>query len=132
MDKTPSRAEASDMQGELDRIYRAWDRAFAHHDTLALVAMYAEDAVIQSPLIPRLMHRTRAFCRGRDQIRTLYEAVLAWRPQVHRSRRTAYLTDGEKITAEYARAAPDDVMLSCTEVMEIRDGLIRSHRGVWF
>ncbi len=133
MDQTQSRAaEPRGSAPEPDRIYGAWDAALSHHDASALVAMYAEDAVIQSPLIPRLMHRPRAFCRGRGEIRALYEAVLAWRPEVQRSLRMAYVTDGQRITAEYPRDAPDDVAFTCVEVMEVRDGLIQSHRGVWF
>lgn len=41
----------------VERIYYEWDRALSSNDANALAELYAEDATIESPLIPHLWLR---------------------------------------------------------------------------
>jgi ketosteroid isomerase-like protein len=38
----------------VERIYRDWDKALSENDVERLLAIYAPDATIESPLIPHL------------------------------------------------------------------------------
>ena len=48
----------------VERVYFAWDDALSRNDTKALLALYAPDAVIESPLIPCAQERARNRARG--------------------------------------------------------------------
>src|SRR5262245_35348437 len=103
------RSPSSAAQGSypaVERIYRDWDKALADNDPKALLALYAEDATIESPLIPYLMETAVGVVRGRDQIWTLFEKVAARKPKVRQHYKTGYLTDGKKVIWEYPRATP--------------------------
>jgi len=39
----------------IERIYFAWDDALSGNDAAALLALYAPDAVFESPLVPHLL-----------------------------------------------------------------------------
>ena len=41
-----------------EQIYYAWDDAVANNDMEALLSLYADDAVLESPLIPYLMNQS--------------------------------------------------------------------------
>lgn len=48
------------LSSPAERMYHAWDEALSRNDAAALTALYAPDAVIESPLIPHLMGIERA------------------------------------------------------------------------
>jgi ketosteroid isomerase-like protein len=115
----------------VERIYRDWDKALSENDVERLLAIYAPDATIESPLIPHLMGIKTGICRGRDQIRALLEKVAERKPAIRKYYRTGFFTDGEKLMWEYPRAAPEGEQIDFVEVMEIRDNLIQHHRVYW-
>ena len=45
-----------------ERIYFAWNDALSRNDPAALLACYATDAVLESPLIPHLLTSSAASC----------------------------------------------------------------------
>ena len=49
---------------DVERIYRKWDEALAKNDAGGLLALYAPDAVLESPLVPHLMGSDVGICRG--------------------------------------------------------------------
>ena len=59
----------------IERIYREWDARNQASDVEGIVALYAEDAVFESPLVRRLMQTDRGTLRGRDEL-------LAWLSKV--------------------------------------------------
>lgn len=66
----------------VERIYRDWDAALARLEELpperldegveSLLALYAKDAEIESPLIPHLMKTERGICRGHEEMRPFF------------------------------------------------------------
>ncbi len=117
---------------KLERIYLEWDKALSNNDAAALLALYAEDAVIESPLIPHLTGKEEGVCRGREEMRSFFELVASRKPQLRRYYRRGFLTDGKKIMWEYPRHAPDGEQMDFVEVMEInQDGLIQYHCVYW-
>jgi ketosteroid isomerase-like protein len=43
-----------ELKQQAENIYKAWDKALTNNDIESLLDLYAEDAVIESPLIPHL------------------------------------------------------------------------------
>jgi hypothetical protein len=115
----------------VERIYHDWDKALSENDVERLLAIYAPDATIESPLIPNLMGTKSGICRGREQIRALLTKVAERKPAMRKYYRTGFFTDGETLMWEYPRAAPEGEQIDFVEVMEIRDNLIQHHRVYW-
>lgn len=126
----------------VERIYLQWDAALAHLEELppqkldegveALLALYAKDAVIESPLIPHLMKVERGICRGHEEMRPFFREVGRRKPSLRKYHRAGYFTDGKKLIWEYPRAKPDGEQMDFVESMELDDaGLIRHHAVYW-
>ena len=115
----------------IERIYREWDARNRASDVEGIVALYAEHAVFESPLVRPLMQADRGMLHGRDELRAFF-ARLAARPLASRRyHRKGYLTDGRVLFWEYPRETPEGEQTDLVEVMEIADGLIRRHRVYW-
>jgi ketosteroid isomerase-like protein len=69
---------------EIDRIYREWDEALSKNDATALLALYAPDAVLESPLVSHLTGTREGICRGREDLKKLFEIVATRKPTVSR------------------------------------------------
>jgi hypothetical protein len=115
---------------EIEAVTRAWEEALAAHDAEALVACYAPDAVLESPVVAHL-GGTPGVRRGHDELRPFLDEVVARTPDVRRYHRGAFFTDGRRAMWEYPRETPDGEQKDFVEVMEIDDGLIRRHRVYW-
>jgi hypothetical protein len=115
------------------RIYEAWDRLARACDTEGLLGLYAPDAVLESPLVPRLLHRADGTLRGHAELRPFFELGGQRRPnELVRWRRSGdFLTDGRLLFWEYPGKTPDGNQLDLAEVMEIADGCIQRHRIYW-
>ena len=120
-----------DERRTIEHIYRAWDEALCRKDIDAALALYAEDATIESPLVTHLLGGERGICRGHAELRRFVEIVFARKPRLRGHYRTPYLTDGKRLMWEYPRKSPDGDQMDFVEVMEIDGGLIRHHRVYW-
>jgi ketosteroid isomerase-like protein len=116
---------------EIDRIYHEWDAALSKNDPEALLALYAPDATLESPLVSHLLGTEEGICRGRDELRKLFQILAPRKPAVRQFYRTGYFTDGRKVMWEYPHATPDGEQMDFVEVMEVDGGLIRKHRVYW-
>ncbi|MFI5611968.1 nuclear transport factor 2 family protein [Amycolatopsis sp. NPDC051903] len=119
------------MTTDIEHIFTAWDDALGAKDVDAAMALYAEDATLESPLVCHLLGTDEGVLRGRENLREFVEKVFAHQPAKRRRYRTGYLTDGSRLHWEYPRAAPDGEQLDLVEVMEVRDGVIAHHRVYW-
>ena len=71
----------TDMQEAHARIHREWHRAASQRDGAALIALYADDAVLESPLVPALLGgKTDGVLRGKAEIQRFLEAGARSRP----------------------------------------------------
>lgn len=119
------------LSSPAERMYHAWDDALSRNDAAALTALYAMDAVIESPLIPHLMGLQRSI-RGHEEIRVFWEKIAANKPSVRKDYRTGYLTDGKKLMWEYPRETPSGDQMDFAEVMELNEaGLIQKYLVYW-
>ncbi len=124
--------------GEHRRIWTEWHRASVSRDQEALLALYAEDAILEAPLIPTVLDQDSGIVRGRAEIRAFLDASRrrssgAETPDVTMRwwREDRFFSAGDTLVWEYPRQTPDGEQIDIVEVMRIEGGLIRHHRVYW-
>lgn len=116
----------------VERMYFAWNDALSHNDADTLLGLYAEDAVLESPLVPHLLGMQSGRLQGRQELRRLFDLLAERKPPVQQYYRTGYLTDGKRLIWEYPRDAGKGEQMDFAEVMELNDqGLIQRHCVYW-
>jgi ketosteroid isomerase-like protein len=114
-------------------VFVEWDRRARSRDTAGLLDLYRNDAVLESPLVPRILDQESGVLRGRTAIGRFLAEGAARRPNelVRWWRSGSYLWDGHTLFWEYVRETPQGEQIDIAEVMELRDGLIARHRIYW-
>lgn len=115
-------------------IYAEWHRAASARDGAALIALYADDAVLESPLVPAILEsKTDGVLRGKAEIAQFLEAGARSRPidLVRWFRSDTYFSAGSTLVWEYPRETPEGDQVEIVEVMNIVGGLIKHHRIYW-
>jgi hypothetical protein len=104
--KSADAQEKQQMPGniEIQRIYKLWDDALGKKDLEASLALYADDASIESPLVQHLMKTTHGLVQGKDNLRKFITLVFQTTPPERKRFRTGFFTDGRVVTWEYPRA----------------------------
>jgi predicted SnoaL-like aldol condensation-catalyzing enzyme len=118
-------------QSEAERICHMWDDALGKKDVEASLALYAEDASIESPLVQQLMKTPTGIVQGRDDLRAFITRVFQTNPPQRKRFKQGFFTDGRIVTWEYPREAPGGEQMELVEIMEIEAGLIKRHRVYW-
>ncbi len=116
---------------DAERIYKLWDDALGKRDLEASLALYAEDASIESPLVCHLMQTAKGIVQGKENLRTFITMVFQTNPPQRKRFKKGFFSDGRVLTWEYPRQSPDGDQMELVEVMEIEDGLIKRHRVYW-
>jgi len=129
--RQPQSTDANGPYPDVERIYHDWDKALANNDAAALLALYARDATLESPLVAHLMGTETGVCRGHDELKRLFDILATRKPKARQFYRTGYFTDGRKIVWEYPHETPNGEQMDFVEVMEIENGLIEKHRVYW-
>jgi predicted SnoaL-like aldol condensation-catalyzing enzyme len=109
------------------RIYKLWDEALGKKDLEASLALYADDASIESPLVQHLMN----IVQDKEELRAFITRAFQTNPPQRKRFKQGFFTDGRVLTWEYPRSSPDGHQMDLVEVMEIEDGLIKRHRVYW-
>ncbi|MFC2553397.1 MAG: nuclear transport factor 2 family protein [Rodentibacter sp.] len=117
----------------MKEIYEKWHKYAKERETKALIELYAEDAVFESPLVPILMNRDSGILRGKTEILAFLNEGTRRRPNelVRWYRTGKYFITGDVLVWEYPRQTPDGEQVDILELMEIRNGLIVNHRIYW-
>ena len=117
----------------MQEIYEKWHKYAKERETKALIELYAEDAVFESPLVPVLMNKDSGILRGKTEILAFLNEGNRRRPNelVRWYRTGKYFITGDVLVWEYPRQTPDGEQVDILELMEIRDGLIVNHRIYW-
>jgi hypothetical protein len=125
--------ETAPMNQDHAYIHQEWHRAASTRDIPALISLYADDAILESPLVPVILDKSDGVLRGKAEIGRFLEAGAHSRPidlvRWHRS--DTYFSAGATLIWEYPRVTPDGDQVEIVEVMEIADRLIRHHRIYW-
>ena len=126
--------EITTMNSDHAYIHQEWHRAASTRDTLALIALYADDAILESPLVPVVLDgKSDGVLRGKAEIGRFLAAGARSRPidLVRWYRSDTYFSAGGTLIWEYPRVTPEGDQVEIVEVMEIADRLIRHHRIYW-
>lgn len=112
-------------------VHHAWNAALEAKDVEGVLALYAPDASIESPLVRYLLGTESGVCAGHEAMRAFIPKVFANQPEERRTYRNEVFTDGRVLMWEYPRETPDGEQMDFAEVMELQDGLIQRHRVYW-
>ncbi len=109
-----------------ERVISDMEAAFARNDVEGLVALFAQDATLESFLVSRVFNRNDGVARGRGEIRemvrTLMERRVPWgghEPPIIR---------GNTVAVEFRTATSNSEKFS-VDIIELRDGKIQSLRA---
>jgi len=119
---------------EIRHVYERWHETVVDRDLDGLMALYAEDAVLETPLIlATLTHRNEGILNGKAEIRPFFEAGLRkLQNDFDRWYRTSiFFSNGRQLTWEYPRETPHGDQVDLIEMMDIANGLIAHHRVYW-
>src|SRR6516225_9799107 len=98
----------SGFRADCERIFREWHYRARALDTEGLLALYSEDAVLESLLVPAILDdKQDGVLRGHDELRRFFDEGGRRRPNelVRWCRTGEWLTDGRRILVwEYPRA----------------------------
>ncbi|MFT4506021.1 nuclear transport factor 2 family protein [Caballeronia sp. 15711] len=115
-------------------VYERWHETILGRDVDGLMALYAEDAILETPLIlATLKNRTQGILKGKSEIRPFFEAGLSkLQNDLGRWYRTGtFFSNGRQLIWEYPRDTPQGDQVDLVEVMDITNGLIADHRVYW-
>ena len=127
--KAPITGENTDA--EIRHVYERWHETILSRDLDGLMALYAEGAILETPLIlATLRDSTEGILKGKAEIRPFFEAGLRkLRNDLGRWYRTGtFFSNGRQLTWEYPRDTPQGDQVDLVEVMDIENGLIAHHR----
>ena len=109
----------------VERVIRELEAASARNDVEALVALFAPDATIESPIVSRVFDRKDGVARGHDEIRALARAFeKRGRPW---GGHAPPIVSGSVAAIEYRDASDRDAF--SVDIIEVRDGRIQSLRA---
>ena len=112
--------EKTETRSDIETLTHRWEQALEAHDLDALLACYAPDASIESPVVAHLMGGP-GVVRGHDELRPFLAKVVARTPDVRRYHREGFFTDGRRVTWEYPRDTPEGEQMDFVEVMDVAE-----------
>jgi hypothetical protein len=95
------------------------------------MALYHENATLESPLVRHLLGTEKGVIQGRQNLRAFVAHVFAKEPPQRRRFRTGFLTDGSCLTWGTRDKATMASKWTSSRSWRIRDGLIQHHRVYW-
>jgi steroid delta-isomerase len=113
---------------EILYIYERWHATVVGGDLDGLMALYAEEAILETPLILATLHdKTEGILKGKSAIRPFFEAGFRkLRNDLGRWYRTGtFFSNGRQLTWEYPRVTPQGDQVDLVEV------IIAHHRVYW-
>ncbi|KVL25680.1 polyketide cyclase [Burkholderia territorii] len=119
---------------DAQRIHQDWHAAVVARDLDALMSLYADDAVLETPLIVvALPDHGSGVLHGKAAIGAFFAAGLRDpENKLGRWYRTGlFFSNGRRLIWEYPRETPEGDQVDLVEVMDLRDGLIAHHRVYW-
>lgn len=126
-----SKSTTSEQQAA--RIYELWDKYLRESDMEGLASIYADDATVQSPLVPAFFGPDKGVARGRAEVLLFLKESVKRRPndKVHWYR-DGYLWNGKTLIWEYPAETPYGYhQVDLAECLDLEDGLIKRHRIYW-
>jgi steroid Delta-isomerase len=124
----------TDLDPAVVHIYQAWHDTVRNRDLVGTAGLYAEDAVLETPLALAVYpDRQSGVIVGRATIQQFFEDSVRKFPSdlAQWFRTDTFFVNGKQLTWEYPRQAPKGDQVDLMEMMQIDNGLISSHRVYW-
>jgi len=102
------------------------EAALSRNDLEGLLALFAEDATIESYLVSRVFDRKEGICHGRTEIRELARALM--KRGVPWGGHEPPIVRGNTVAVEFRTASSDAEKFS-VDIIEVRGGKIQSLRA---
>jgi ketosteroid isomerase-like protein len=126
--------QTDNTEAEIRHVYEQWHQTVVARDLDGLMALYADDAVLETPLVlATLRDRTTGVLKGKADIGAFFAAGLRKLPgELGRWYRTGtFFSNGRQLSWEYPRDTPQGDQIDLVEVMDIANGRIAHHRVYW-
>jgi steroid Delta-isomerase len=133
--------EPTATREDAEFVFTEWHNRTYAGDADGVLALYAHDAVFESPLVPRLLDRRDGTIRGHDELRAFFHRAAINRPTeqtaedasaVVRGYRTgSWQFDGRTLTWEYPRQTPTGDQIDLAEHLDLIGRTIVHHRVYW-
>jgi hypothetical protein len=128
-------ARSSGSEGDARRIFEQWHKNVVERNLDALMALYAEDAMLETPLAYVVSaERQDGRLQGREALRAFFAASFA-HPENGLGRwyrGGRWHASQRQVVWEYPRETPDGDQVDLVEVMDLdARGLIACHRVYW-
>lgn len=111
------------MSADPGDVARRWLAAFNAGDVEALIALYAEDAVHESPKVRKAVPGSDGRLVGKAAMRDWWQDAFNRLPGMAYEL-TALTSDSSRAVIEYLRKAPGEEPFAVAEAFEVRDGKI--------
>lgn len=124
----------TDIDPAIVHIYETWHNTVCNRDLAGTAALYSERAILETPLALAVYpDRGSGVIVGRATIQQFFEdSVRKFSNDLAQWFRTdTFFVNGKQLSWEYPRQAPKGDQVDLMEMMEIDDGMIRSHRVYW-
>ena len=121
-------------EAQIRHIYEKWHETVTARDLEGVLALYAEDATMETPAVLALLDGSQdAILKGRSEIRKLFANFFQvfGREFGELYRTGLFFADGRLLTWEYPRKTPQGEQVDLFESMDIENGLIVYHRVYW-
>jgi steroid Delta-isomerase len=125
---------SANTDSEIRHVYEQWHACVVQRDLDGLVALYHDDAILETPLILAVLKdHDRGVLTGKAAITSFFASGLrdAGNGLGRWYRTGTFYSNGRQLTWEYPRETPDGDQVDLVEVMDIEHGLIRHHRVYW-
>jgi enamine deaminase RidA (YjgF/YER057c/UK114 family) len=119
---------------QIRHVYERWHESIKARDVDGLMALYAEDAVFETPFILAVLKdKTEGILKGKAAIGSFFAAgFLKPESGLGRWYRTGtFFANGRQLVWEYPRETPQGDQVDLVEVMDLANGLIAHHRVYW-
>ena len=121
------------LKDEHRHIHEKWHQAIVMQDLDALMALYAEEATIDSAAVLVLERDPAGKLHGKPKLRAHFRAFfdLIGPGDGEWFRLPVVASSGKTLIWEYPSAGPKGDQLDVVESFDIQDGLITYHRVYW-
>jgi ketosteroid isomerase-like protein len=118
------------MGDDIRALVGAWVDAFNARDLEAILALYADDIVTETPLLLKLGREAGPRLEGKPALRDYFTRALAAAGSIHFTP-VHLAVDGDVALLEYDREAPHGGRPSVVERFTVRGGKIVETRVFW-
>ena len=124
---------ATNSDAAIKHVFDEWHVTNRDKNLEALMALYTEDTIFESPAVYALGGNRDGVLRGKAALTEYFKVFFAkiGKTESEWYRTGEYFTNGSTLSWEYPRVTPTGEQVDLVEQLDIRDGKIAHHRVYW-